>query len=387
MALTGSQITSLANAINGEWNLQKLTLFASDLNFNLDNEAPDGPLVKRAFVFINEMNRLRRDRELLQKLQAETNARLQNLADEFLKPPFFSPTGSARDAILLGKTAFIDRAPLRGSTDYFTSPNPGNNTRVLVVRGDRPCGKSYTWEFIRHLAVSAGATPQYLRLKDLYSVSPREMLENCFALTGMDISEIPKATDNPQYARVAPLLNWFAGHWIHKIDPPCWLAIDDINDDRVIPELREAALALARCAEVKKSNLWVILLGYNEPITDSDLTNIEQDQPQFPDETMVADHFVAITKDNLSPVTQARACDLAKLLFASYSPVDKIGMANIGRYIGKLSERLRCGLAAIIERDCAQHTLTMDDLNRYIAMPIAFVGEQAAQPVPGGIHV
>ena len=151
MPLTVPQIIRLAREIDEQWNIEELKLFTSDnLGINLDNIAPEGGLKDRAIQLIASLNTNRprpRDREFLEKLRICPNARLRQVADELLTPNFFAPNDDPHDAIMLGEYAFVDRAELRTKLRDFTSPSH-YTTRVLVVRGLEPCGKSYSWQFL-----------------------------------------------------------------------------------------------------------------------------------------------------------------------------------------------------------------------------------------------
>ena len=122
----------------------------------------------RAVAFIKHLNGLLppRDGELLEMVRTRGNARLKTIAAQLMAPTYISPTNDPHDAIILGRTAFIARLDLRSRIrDFTTGVNPFT-TRVAVVRGNSPGGKSYTWEFLRHLAfASVGAQPFRHRLK------------------------------------------------------------------------------------------------------------------------------------------------------------------------------------------------------------------------------
>jgi hypothetical protein len=303
----------LVQELDRQWGLQDLRLFASDrLDFNLDNEAPAGSVKERAFVLVNALNSSvpPRDLELLEKLRLYGNNALRDLAAEYLAPQFFSPTGLPEHAILLGRAAFLDRRDLRHALSEFKNPTP-YSTRVLVVTGDQPCGKTYSWEFIRHLAKSAGCTPQRLQLKDRH-YTPKVMLEYSFRLLGFEnLSGMPELADEPQLARVDPIINWFKGTRLPNLTERYWLVIDDLNDESVTQPVREAAYALAYCAEEAKADLWVVLLGYNNLITDSELGYIGEDHPQLPDVNAIAEYFVQITQNSAAPLTSEQGLDLA----------------------------------------------------------------------------
>jgi hypothetical protein len=344
MPLTPQQITRLADVFYEQWDIPMLVLFAKDrLEIDLNNLAPSGNLKERALKLIMEMNGSfpARDRLLLEKLQLYGNANLKAIANELLAPTFYSPTGDPHDAIVLGRTAFVDRSDLRSFIREFTNPTPFT-TRILIVRGDQPCGKSYSWEFVRHLALSSvGAVPHRLRLKNT-SYTPRQLFEQVGILLRLDTSKMPQMSDDPQLARIDPLIIWFKSE-LPTLTRAYWLVIDDLNDPSVTPAMREAAYAIAYYVEEAKQNLWVALLGYNEPIIDPELRYIAQESARFPDAALVAKHFEDIAKVSPKPLTFARAQEIAELLFTKFSKIDKEAMIKLTFIIETMGEKLKLG--------------------------------------------
>ena len=345
MPLTGQQVIYLADQLDQEgWKIPNLVLFANGLNVNLDNLAPNGTFKERARIFINHMNSRvpPRDGELLQDLSLKGNAKLRAVSAELLKPTYYSPTPDAHDAILLGRTAFVDRDNLRRVVREFTNPSQ-YSTHVLVVRGDQPCGKSYTWEFLRHLAVSVvNVTAQHLPLKH-GPFTPRQIFEQVGQLLLLDLDRLPPMTDDPQLARIEPLIHWFKGQAV-MLEKPYWLVIDDLNDPSATQSMREAAYALAYAVEeIKPQNLWIALLGYNASVTDFELRYIAQEDARFPDARTVAEHFEAIAKAGPKPLEQGKARQMADLLFAKFAKLDKESMMKMTVEIENAGEKLKLG--------------------------------------------
>jgi hypothetical protein len=344
--MTGAQINRLADELDRQWDIPALRLFASDhLDLSLDNLAPEGGLKERAVKLITYLNsRLPpRDRELLEGLRDRQNARLRDVANDLLKPPFFSPRNDdPHHAIVLGRAAFVDRAELREKLREFTNPS-ANTTRVLITRGDEPCGKSYSWAFLRHLAATTvGAIPQRLQLSGT-SYSPKQFVEQAFALLGLNQAALPPMTDNPQFARIDPLINAFKGQ-IVQMPRRYWLVIDDLNDPSVTPPIREIAYAIAYSVEdIRPDNLWVALLGYNTQITDPDLQWVAQDDARFPDGALLAEHFQGMAEVGPTPLTPQRAREYADLLLAKFPELTKEAMTSLTPLIGDMGEKLRRG--------------------------------------------
>lgn len=345
MPLTGAQIIRLAREIDQQWDIPTLKLFTSDnLGVDLDNIAPDGSLKDRAIKLITILNTNRppRDGELLEKLKICSNAALRQVAGELLTPHFFAPNDDPHDAIMLGEYAFVDRGELREKLRAFTSPSH-YTTRVLVVRGLEPCGKSYSWHFISHLAVTCvGATPHWLRLAGT-SYTPQQLIEQIFLLLDLNRAALPAMTDDPQLAHINPLINAFKGQLV-SLRRPYWLVIDDINDRSIQQPIRETAFAIARSVEESKpENLWIALLGYNEEITESALRQVAQEDARFPDADLLAEHFAAMSNAGPKPLTYQEARELADLMLSDVPILTKNAMEKLTPRIEKMSRLLRQG--------------------------------------------
>lgn len=345
MPLTGSQVSKLVGALHDEWDLPTLSLLASDLGVNLGNEAPGAALKEAALKLVTLLNTSMppRDAELLERLRERGNAPLKAVVADLLAPGFFPPAGDPHDAILLGRTAFVDRDDLRARLREFTNPS-AYTTRVLVVSGNEPCGKSYTWEFLRHLAwVTVGAKAQRLRLRGT-GYTPRQLVEETFALLRLDKSGLPPMTDDPQLARIEPLITEFKGQLATMGGQRYWLVIDDLNDASVLPAAAETALALAQAVEENKPDqLWIALLGYNAPITDSELRHVAKDDPRFPDPDGVAEYFRRIADGSAKPLTPERALEIATVMFGKYAQLDKAAMTELTPELEDMGEKLRDG--------------------------------------------
>jgi len=340
MPLTGSQIAKLARELSEQWDLNRLRLIASDLEVNLDTLPPG----ERAFRLVEHMNSRfpPRDRELLELLRERGNIRIRAVAEVLLSPGYFSPNGAALDAIVLGRAPFVDRADLRTELQAFTNPSP-YTARVLVVRGEDPCGKSYTWGFLQHLAFAiVGAKPIRLRLEGK-SYTPRDFMATVFNLLSLDLSRLPAMTDRPQLARVDPLISAFKGQLATMAGQRYWLVIDGINDPSVTPEITETLFALAQSVDEARSDyLWLVLLGFSPPITPSEML-VAEEYAQFPHPAQVAEHLQCIDAAGPKRLTPRRASNIAKRLFEAFPVIDKAAMEQLTPLLEVLGERIMKG--------------------------------------------
>lgn len=348
MYLSGTQISELATQINAEFSIEKLRLLASDIGINLENEWPGLSLLASAFNLLSFLNGQVPSRidVFLETLTPRANARLRATIDQILTPAYYSPNGEPDPykAILLGRAAFIDRQRLRELLRNDFHPTPFS-TRVLVVSGNKPGGKSYSWEFIRHLAQSQGAEPQRLRLRRT-SYTPREFFEQVYRLLGWGekTQTLPELKDDPQLARIDPLLNALKGE-LNTLNKRYWLVVDDLNEPSVTQAVRESAFALASTVEdAKPQNLWVVLLGYNDTIDDSELRFIAKDDAEFPSQESIAKHLELVSQISANPLPPERAKEMVSVLFSKYGDLDRGAMIKITSAVEVMGEKLKQGL-------------------------------------------
>lgn len=348
MSLTEDQINQLADELDQQSDDVRLQLIATDLGVNWANLTSGvTPFQARAATLIRHFNGQLppRDAELLEMVRTRGNARLRAVTAQLMAPTYYSPTGDAHDAIILGRTAFIARPDLRSRIRDFTTGVNNFTTRMLVVRGNTPGGKSYTWEYLKHLAfATVGALPIRHRLKGKgEAYTPRHLFDDVFRLLDLDTSALPPLSDDPQLARLDALLATFKGK-ILGLTRRFWLVIDDLNDPTVTPAVREAAFAIAQAAEeLKPERLWIALLGYNETIADPELRYIAQDDAEYPTSAFIAQHLQDLSNSSPNPLMGNRATEIADLLFQKYETLDKAGMIELTATVERMGAMLRQG--------------------------------------------
>lgn len=346
MPLSDRQIGDLARAIDAYLSLADLIQLADEIDIKLGNIAPDGSVQTRAEALLKYLNAARppRDRELLEAISAkgpgQISTGLKNLANQLLTPTYHPP--NARDALLLGRTGFFGRDDLRAGVTEFTNPSPFTS-RVLIVQGNGPGGKTYTWEYLRHLAVEASAVPLLLRLKD-GAYEPRSFVHAVGQLLRLNTLTLPQLADEPQLMRMNALVNWFQGELV-DLKHAYWLVIDDLNEPDVTPEVRACAYALASTVErVKPNHLWMALLGYNDPITEREMRYCVRDVAAFPTADVLAKNFVSLAAVSQVPLIPTRATEYAQLLFSKYQTIDRTAMEELTAAAEGLGQKLLQGL-------------------------------------------
>lgn len=348
MKLLPNQIRLLVDQIHLYWNPDKLNLFASDMGVNLFNEVQPGNMRAITYEFISGLNSEQPPRigQMLTLLAEDPNQALAGAAKRLNKRPYESPTGDEHDAVLLGDLAFIGRPELRDILRDFSYAD-NFSVRMLVLRGGEPCGKTYSWWFIDHLAKQAGANIQRIRLKDA-DYTPRELFKALRVQFELSKYGFPKLKDDPQESKIHPYITWLKGK-LSSLDRHCWLVIDDLNHPNVRPSTREAAYAIGKLAQVNKGNLWVVLVGYNEAITERELRKRKEETPQFPSEEAVAEFLQFVATLGPRPLTAERARQIAKAAYQKQRQECedlkdiKESMERLTPYIEDIAEQLKAG--------------------------------------------
>ena len=307
-------------------------------------ERADPPDIKeRALILIVKLGQPvpPKHAELLDRLSRHGNVLLRNKALELLRPTYF-PGGDPRQAIMLGRKSFYARPGLRERVSEFLNPSPFTS-RILIGRGQVPGGKSYSWEFLHHLAGTIGASALRLRLKGT-SYTPKEFLEQVSRLLRLDPVTIRGRMDNPQLTKIDFMINGFKG-LLSTLPNRLWLVMDDLNEPDVTPEVRGAAYAVATAVEeIKPNNLWVALLGYNEAIVDPDFRYLIPEIAEFPRQDLVARDFKLISDNSSNPLTEERSREIAALLFSKFPTLDKRAMFDLADNVHTIGEKLKQGV-------------------------------------------
>ena len=345
MKLLPNQIRLLVDHIDLYWNPERLDLFASDMGVNLYNEVQPGNMRAITYEFISGLNSEQPPRigQMLTLLAQDPNPALRAVAERLNRRPYESPTGDEHDAVLLGDLAFIGRPELRDILREFSYAD-ALSERLLVVRGGEPCGKTYSWWFIDHLAKQAGADVQRIRLKDA-DYTPRQLFTAVRVQFELSKYGFPKAKDDPQESKIHPYIIWLKGR-LAKLDRHCWLVIDDLNHPNIKPSTREAAYAIGKLAQVNKRNLWVVLVGYNEAITERELRMRKEETPQFPSEEAVARFLQYVATLGPRPLTSERAQQIAEAAYQKQRQECeslKDAMERLTPYIEDIAEQLKVG--------------------------------------------
>lgn len=161
---------------------------------------------------------------------------------------------------LVGEQIFIDRTMLRAHLKDLLSASP---SRVLVVTGARPCGKSYTWFYVRQPELLGEAVPVLIDLSEWTEpVPPLDVMSSIALQLGLSEPAIDQHAQGAAQAR--RLRDWLVGQLRPQEDSGRWLLVfDSLDHAAQRDETLQLIEFLARAAITQRPpGLRMILLGY-----------------------------------------------------------------------------------------------------------------------------
>jgi Effector-associated domain 1 len=203
---------------------------------------------------------------------------------------------------------FIDRSALRVHLKDLLSESP---SRVLVITGERPCGKSYTWFFIKQPDLLGGMTPVLVDLSEWKNPSPPiEVMSSIALQLGL---EEPKIDEHAQEsAQARRLRDWLVGQLQQHDRDGRWLLVFDSLDhvgqrDETLQLIEFLAGAAIR---QRLPGLRVILLGYANRLAIDPLESVLTEEIRDIGEPELRDFFRLLAQHAKLPIND-QAIDLA----------------------------------------------------------------------------
>ena len=193
----------------------------------------------------------------------------RRILDEYSSAPQAHEAASARDgsangdpyhSYLAGQRPFIDRNVLRTHLKDLLSDSP---RRVLLITGDRPCGKSYTWFYVRQPGLLDGMIPVLVDLSEFAEASaPMDVMSSIarqLALPPPTVDEYAQGAAQARYLR-----DWLVGQLLPRNGDGRWLLVFDSLDHAAQRDETLQLLEFLAGAAIRErlSGLRVILLGY-----------------------------------------------------------------------------------------------------------------------------
>jgi hypothetical protein len=292
--------------------------------------------------------------KLVQALSAENpeNEKVKALSTRLAAVADWAGTDPYRRCALRGGRLFINRADLRLALQELATPAP-DNRRVLVVDGTPGTGRSYSAQYIYHLAEVEPHGVAQIDLAKEHRMAPDVVAYELVAqVDGGQPETIPARGTLSQAAWVRRLA-WWVVRQIHNNGRMHWLVFDSFSKADLDPDTLELVHELAVRAVQPQPNareLRIVLLSYSS----SDLLPPEVDE-------VAAREWVA----ELTPADFV-ACAQAVLAEQSAPPAD-----------GAL-------LLADVEALFAAHPVGSDQRLRKLAAGLRRVIHNHSSPKPGG---
>jgi hypothetical protein len=209
---------------------------------------------------------------------------------------------------LVGQQLFIDRSVLRAHLKDLVSDSP---SRVLVITGDRPCGKSYSWLYVRQRELLGGITPVLIDLSEWAEPSlPVDVMSNIALQLQLPEPTIDEHAQGAAQAR--RLRDWLVGQLQPQDRDGRWLLVFDSLDhvaqrDDTLQLIEFLAGAAIRQRLV---GLRVILLGYTNRLPIDPLESVLTEEIRDIGEPELRDFYRSIAEGAKLAISD-QAIDLA----------------------------------------------------------------------------
>jgi Effector-associated domain 1 len=344
LRLEGRQLLLVRNAVIASYDP---ALLEQDLRFELNRRldeitAPDN-LSNVTFHVLDTAEREGWLRELLVMFKNGRYPGVREVATRVLaqldqapkaggapQPPATAPgNGSAVSGSdpflshLVGQQPFIDRTVLHKHLEDLISDSA---SRVLVITGERPCGKSYTWFYVRQPELLGGITPVLVDLSEWADPShPVEVMSSIALQLGLTEPTIDEHAQGA--AQAQRLRDWLVG----QLQPlehggRRWLLVFDSLDH---PAQRDDTLQLIEfvagaAIRQRVAGLRVILLGYANRLPISPLEAVLEEEIHDIGKPELRDFFLLLAQHAGLTISD-QAVDLAVNAVLSLLPDEREG--------------------------------------------------------------
>jgi hypothetical protein len=164
-------------------------------------------------------------------------------------------------------TVFIDRENLRRAIEDVENHRGSN---VLVIKGARHSGKSFSYRLIKHLAPRYKYRLVWLDLREELTPGsgPDALVRALLHQMGLDTRGLPEQGQCTGERWAQELANWLVGVvQTHQANNRWWIVVDGFSDCFVPMEVRTVLLRIAGKVAAVLPNIRLGLLGYDEVIT------------------------------------------------------------------------------------------------------------------------
>ncbi|KQV04419.1 MULTISPECIES: effector-associated domain EAD1-containing protein [unclassified Kitasatospora] len=293
MKLPGVDFKRLVTVVADFYDIDNLRIDLRGINHPV-RIVGGGTLDAVVYDVVLDAERTGRLADLLTMFAACRYPDVREVADELLRgqgSPAMQPDPFLTD--LVGQRLYVDRTLLRS---HFKDLVSASKSRVLVVTGQRPCGKSFTYFFVTHIAARLGTfRPVLLDLADWNSepCTPYGLMASIAKQLRLGAPTMDQYA--PGAAQAVGLVDWLVGELNHP-SPKCQyvFVIDGLDRVLVLEETGNLLALLAGAALREKiPGLRVVLLGYSR-FDLSPLDSVLTEDVRPIDEPVICDLFLRL---------------------------------------------------------------------------------------------
>lgn len=241
--------------------------------------------------------------------------------------------------LLRGGQPFVNRQVLR---DHLRELASDNGSRILAVSGAPGSGKSYSINFISHIAYKTKQSRLIwidIEQAARATFGPEQFVRSLVNQMGRraSVSLIPKQGASQEARWLIELRDWIVGE-ISQTEVVWWLVCDGLCHQDVPIDTRDLLRHLIKIAHVNVPQLRVIVLACTPEILPADLLPfIRQEDTVAISRPEVKDYFQRLVKDRIIRVDSAALDEAVKIVFENVPN----GTATLAAALAEATKRLR----------------------------------------------
>jgi hypothetical protein len=167
-------------------------------------------------------------------------------------------------ALLTGRNVFVGRQLLRR---HLRELSDVTGPRVLLVDGPLGSGKSHTVALIRHLSLQRQFRIALVDVEQeaFHALLPADVAQRLMLQLGGSDAAMPAQLHQQTSRYVVQLSDWVVAH-IQRSAAEWWIVFDGFDHADVPVETRDFIARLAMDADVRATNLRIVLLGWSDDL-------------------------------------------------------------------------------------------------------------------------
>jgi hypothetical protein len=231
---------------------------------------------------------------------------------------------------------FIGRDGLR---KHMKAVAGGRGKRVFVISGKRPCGKSWSWWFLRHVAGRSGQfVPTKLDLTEYAKPpSPHELMKDLAFDLGMPEPPVDTLAKGSTQGRA--FARWFQGR-LRQMEAHVVVAIDSLDHRRLLADSEDLISRLAKLAAEFGSEIGftLILLGPKFKLQSLDSFAVGVEEIHALTEDDVRSFLTELGECSAKPLPKAKLDEIIELSFGDPPDDPMEALAQVSVTVANFAE-------------------------------------------------